>query len=184
MKKLMFLVLAFIFININAQKSLSINSFNEKTKISLKKEYSQLNDLLDLRIDSIKSKYVTKWELNDILNDFYSVKINVLQNEIKSKLSEIKSNTPTFEKEIKLNEIDDLTKEAEDLIYKKATVNKKLINLDTYEKDTKTKFLIVTKVNYYLKTKNPNETDDYKRYFFYTLAGKPIDDLYKYLILE
>ena len=112
----MFLALAFIFVNINAQKSLNINSINEKTKISLKKEYSQLNDLLDFRIDSIKSKYVTKWELNDILHDFYSVKINVLQNDIKNKLSEIKSNTPTIEKEIKLNEIDDLSKEAEDLI--------------------------------------------------------------------
>lgn len=41
MKKLMFLVLAFIFVNINAQKSLNINSINEKTKISLKKETSR-----------------------------------------------------------------------------------------------------------------------------------------------
>lgn len=184
MKKLMFLVLAFIFININAQKSLSINSFNEKTKISLKKEYSQLNDLLDLRIDSIKSKYVTKWELNVILNDFYSVKIDVLNNRIENELDEIKNLTSRYEKDAKLEEIETLTKESEDLLYKKITVNKKLINLDTYEKDTKTKFLIVTKVNYYLKTKNPNESDDYKRYFFYTLAGKPIDDIYKYLILE
>lgn len=184
MKKLSsFLFLALFLININAQK-LNINSFNEKTKIALKKECSKLNDLIDLRIDSIKSQTVTKWELDKILNDHYSLKISILNDKIEKELDKVKSLNNYTEKQLKLDEIDILTKESEDLFSKKHALNKKLINLDNYEKDIKTKYIIVTKINYYLKTKDPEETDDYERYFFYTLSGKPIDDIYKHVILE
>ena len=175
MKKLFLFILLSISISINAQ-NLDLKKISAQSTLSFKKELSLNKNLINLKIDSVKTEKVSKISLFAILGQYYSVKMSQLNDYIKEE--QIKANS--LPRDEKIKRLDEL----HDMLINSDYSEKSSVLLDKLGKDfSDTPFIIVTTINYYVNLKQERE-GNFEEYFFYDLKGKKIDDIYKYIVLQ